>query len=276
MESPLPQIHLRDLWGTGKLAQLARESRYETEPAYSPLAPAPALGNPLADRRYSAAYTSWPRLPELFPVSFPGIKTSRDPLLVDIDRERLIDRMGFYLNIQNSDEEVSKALPIAMTDATRFPAKETRRELLERRIAEIMLSIESGNFKDLETSQRNLTKSQTERYCYRPYDIRWLYWESHTKLLDEKREDYWRARTGSYISMISAQSNRRAYDPPYVTRSLASLHVLEKGSSIFPLEVFEESLFDPEKPDKEYDNIPATSPPSTPPIGPLAMFSFTR
>jgi hypothetical protein len=163
--------------------------------------------------------------------------------------------MGFYLDIQNSDEEVARELPIAMIDATRFSAKETRRELLERRIAEILLSIESGNFKALEISQKNLTKSQTEPYCYRPYDIRWLYWESHTKLLDEKREDYWRARTGSYISMISAQSNRRAYDPPYVTRSLASLHVVEKGSSVFPLEVFEESLFDAEKPDKEYDNI---------------------
>ena len=249
------QIHLRDLWGTGKLAQLQRESRREAEPVYSPLTPAPSLGNPLAHRIYSVAYTDWPRLPELFPVSFPGIKTSRDPLVVDIDRDKLIDRMGFYLDIQNSDEEVANALPIAMADATRFPAKETRRELIERRIAEILLSIESGNFKDLETSQRNLTKSQTERYCYRPYDIRWLYWESHTKLLDEKREDYWRARTGSYISMISAQSNRRAYDPPCVTRSLASLHVVEKGSSVFPLEIFEESLFDTEKPDREYDNI---------------------
>jgi hypothetical protein len=69
------QIHLRDLWGTGKLAQLGRESRHESEPEYAALTPAPALGNPLAHRTYSVAYTDWPRLPELFPVSFPGIKT---------------------------------------------------------------------------------------------------------------------------------------------------------------------------------------------------------
>ena len=28
------------------------------------------------------------------------------------------------------------------------------------------------------------------RYAYRPFDIRWLYWEKDTKLLDEKRADY--------------------------------------------------------------------------------------
>jgi hypothetical protein len=249
------EIHLRDLWGIGKLAQLQRESRQEAEPAYSLLALAPSLGSPLAQRTYSVAYTDWPRLPELFSVSFPGIKTSRDPLVVDIDRDRLIDRMGFYLDIRNSDEEVARELPIAMTDAARFSASETRRELLERRAAEILLAIESKNFDSLDVLQRGLTTAQTERYCYRPFDLRWLYWDSHTKLLDEKREDYWRARTGSYISMISAQSNRRAFDPPCVTRSLASLHVVEKGSSVFPLEIFEESLFDTEKPDREYDNI---------------------
>ena len=102
------EIHLRDVWGAGKLAQLQRESRQEIEPIYTALAPAPALGNPLAERARSAAYTAWLRLTELFPTFFPGIKTSRDPLVVDIDRDRLIERMNFYLDIQNSDETVAR------------------------------------------------------------------------------------------------------------------------------------------------------------------------
>lgn len=236
-------LELRDLWGTGKLEQLERESRRESRPAYSPLTLAPTLGNPFAVRIHSTAYTSWPRLPEIFPVSFPGIKTSRDPLLVDIDRERLIDRMGIYLNDQNSDEEVARRLPVAMTDATRFNARETRKYLVERRLAEIKLCVQGGTaLPDFEQLQRNLTTAQTERYCYRPFDLRWLYWESHTKLLDEKREDYWRARVPHGITIVSAQSNRRAYDPPCVTSSLASLHLIEKGASIFPLQVEAETL----------------------------------
>jgi Type ISP C-terminal specificity domain/N-6 DNA Methylase len=237
-----PQIHLRDLWGTGKLSQLQRESRNESEPTYTALTPAPTLGNPFAHRAHSAAYTLWPRLPELFPTSFPGIKTSRDPLLVDIDRDELIKRIGFYLDIQNSDREVAESLPIAMTDTTRFSAKTVRKELVERRKAEILLAIEGGNFKDLETAQKNFTQRHIEPYCYRPYDVRWLYWESHTKLLDEKRLEYWEAMVPKGVAIASAQSNRRSFDPPCVTSSLASLHLIERTAILFPLQVEAETL----------------------------------
>ncbi len=235
-------LHIRDLWGTGKLGQLERESRHEDEPEYSPLISVEALGNPFAHRVHSTAYTSWPRLPELFPISFPGIKTSRDPFVVDIDCDRLIERMGAYLNIENSDEDVSRLVPIAMTDATRFNAKDTRKYLLERRMAEIQLAVENGTAPSLEQLNENLTRAQTERYCYRPFDLRWLYWESHTKLIDEKREDYWHARISNGVAIVSAQSNRRAYDPPCVTSALTSLHVIEKGASIFPLQLQAETL----------------------------------
>ena len=31
-------------------------------------------------------WSDWPSLPRLFPASFPGVKTSRDSFLVDVDR----------------------------------------------------------------------------------------------------------------------------------------------------------------------------------------------
>jgi len=240
---PHTTVDLRDLWGTGKLDQLERESRLEAQPIYSPLELAPSLGNPFARRIHSTAYVLWPRLPELFPFSFPGIKTSRDPFLVDIDRDRLVERLETYLDAENSDEDVSKLLPIAMTNATRFNAKTTREFLVERRAAEIQRVIETkADSISLEELKTNLTKAQTETYCYRPFDVRWLYWESQTKLLDEKREDYRQARVIGKISIVSAQSNRRAYDPPCVTSSLTSLHVIEKGASVFPVQIRVEAL----------------------------------
>ncbi len=161
-------IHLRDLWGTDKLAQLGRESRHEADGAYSPLTPAPALGNPFAHRTYSADYTSWPRLPELFPVSFPGIKTSRDALVVDIDRERLEARMERYFDPAISHEQFAQELPEAMEDGYMYKAKEIRAALQER------------GFRPWEVL----------RYCYRPFDLRWIYWEPETSLLRRKVEEY--------------------------------------------------------------------------------------
>jgi hypothetical protein len=178
-ESPIGnQIHLRDLWGTGKLAQLGRESRHESEPAYSPLTPSHALGNPLASRTYSAAYTTWPRMQEIFPVCFPGVKTSRDPLVVEIDRDRLEARMKQYLDRELSDEEMAANIPCSMESTAQFSAIETRRFLRDR------------GFQPTKEHRYSIRPWQIIRYAYRPYDLRWLYWEPDTNLLDRGRPEY--------------------------------------------------------------------------------------
>jgi hypothetical protein len=235
------EIHLRDIWGTGKLTQLQRESLGESELEYSTLAPAPALGNPIAQRVFSVDYTSWPRLPELLPKSFPGIKTSRDPLVVDIDRDRLVERVCAYLDEENTDEEIAKLSPIALTDATRFDARRTRARLTRERKSDLLIAQENKPDASREQLKRDLTLSKTKPFLYRPFDQRWIFAEPYTKLLDEKRDDYQAAHSGA-ISMISAQSNRKAFDPPCVTRRLASLHVVEKGSTVFPSAFWVERL----------------------------------
>jgi hypothetical protein len=135
--------------------QLQRESRNQAEPTYTQLTPAPALGNPLAHRTYSADFTSWPRLPELFPISFPGIKTSRDALLVDIDRDRLDARMERYFGRAISDAEFASEVPCSMEIKPRFEATATRRTMQEKGYRPWLVL----------------------RYAYRPFDMRWLYWE---------------------------------------------------------------------------------------------------
>ncbi len=101
------EINLRDLWGTGKLQQLEREALHETELKYDALIPVDVLGDLFASRTHSTAYITRPRLPELFPFSFAGVKTSRDPLVVDIDRDRLESRMRLYLGTDISDAEMA-------------------------------------------------------------------------------------------------------------------------------------------------------------------------
>ncbi len=248
-------IQLRNIWGAQKLSHLNRESKREAEPNYSAVIPVPALGLPFAQRDYGDTYLSWPRLTELMPKSFPGIKTSRDPIVVDIDRDRLIERMSFYLSPENTDDAVEAKLPQAMENVDGFNAKKTRAELTERRAAEFLVAARDGFDVPLSQLNRNLTKAQTEPFCYRPFDIRWIYYEMHSSLLNRPREDYWRARTGDGMALLSAQSNRKSYDPPYVSRAIASLHVIEKGTSAFPIEVFEENLFNEGPAGTTYQNM---------------------
>ena len=169
------EINLRDLWGTGKLQQLEREALHETELKYDALIPVDVLGDLFASRTHSTAYITRPRLPELFPFSFAGVKTSRDPLVVDIDRDRLESRMRLYLGTDISDAEMAELVPAAMEPSARFEPQETRRAL----------------------QQKGFRPWQILRYAYRPFDLRWLYWEPETKLLDEKRSEYVKQMIGA-------------------------------------------------------------------------------
>jgi predicted helicase len=207
---PTTTIRVRDLWGASKLAQLERESQRESTPVYSTLTPLPALGYPLAHRIYSNDYISWPCLPDLFSKSFPGIKTSRDPLVVDIDRERLDGRMKKYLSKGMLDAEIAALVPAAMKSTARFRAGEVRASLQDK----------------------GFVPEQIVRFCYRPFDLRWLYWEPTTKLLDEKREDYV-ANSYGQVGFVIAQSSRTGYKAPQVTRSLIDLNATDGGANCY-------------------------------------------
>ena len=80
------------------------------------------LGLPFAPALSSEGWFDWPTLPDLFPQSFPGVKTSRDPFLVDIDRDRLEERIAEYFDADVSHEEIARRHPGVMKATARFDA----------------------------------------------------------------------------------------------------------------------------------------------------------
>jgi len=206
-------VQFRHLWGKDKRDQLLAEALGESTPHYEAVRPVMPLGLPFAPSRVDASYLSWPLLPELFPVSFPGVQTSRDDVLVDIDREKLVGRMEAYFNPTISSQEMAQIAPRAMEDAARFSARETRRYLLKR------------GFKP----------ENVVPFSYRPFDIRWLYWEPETKLLDEKRAEYFPHVFDGNIWLSAVQQNRKSFDPPLVSPKLSCRHMIERGANMFPL-----------------------------------------
>lgn len=145
-------VNFRDLWGKEKRAQLLDEAEKDLAQQYKELSPALELGLPFQPGAVESNYLSWPLLPELFPVSFPGVKTSRDDVVVDIDKERLISRIKQYFDPELDDAEIRALMPTAMTTAGGFDARKTRRFLI----------------------QRGFKPENIVRYCYRPFDNRWL------------------------------------------------------------------------------------------------------
>ncbi len=196
---PADAVHYRDLWGKAKLEQLDAEARGEAAPAYEHVQPPAALGYPFAPRALGADYLSWPKLPELFPASFPGVKTSRDDALVDIDRDRLEARIATYLNPEVPDEVIAREIPRLMKTTSSFDAEHVRTYLLNR-------------------GER---KGRIVRYCYRPFDVRWLYWEPETKLLDRERADYVPHVFDGNVWIEARQRDTKEFDRGYCTTVLA-------------------------------------------------------
>ena len=217
------RVFFRDFWGPNKREELlASLDDPESEPAYEEFEPQVELGHPFAPLETSPGYLQWPLLTELFPVSYPGIQPSRDSVVVDISRDELVARMETYFDPEVGDEEMATVSPTAMKITSGFDAPAARR-ILQR---------------------RGLLRENFVRYCYRPFDMRWLYWEPETKLLDRNRPDYFPQVFEGNVWMSAAQQNRKLYDPPYFTNIYTSRHVIERGANLFPLYIKEtDSLF---------------------------------
>ena len=87
--SPAGTVGFRHLWGQTKPADLTQTAETEPEVLYESIAPILPLGLPFAAVAVNGDWQDWPALPDLFPTSFPGVKTSRDSFLVDIDSDKL-------------------------------------------------------------------------------------------------------------------------------------------------------------------------------------------
>ncbi len=192
---------------------------------YSTLEPNLRLGLPFKPMAVSADWFDWPSLPDLFPVSFPGIQTSRDSFLVDVDLDRLRSRVGDYFDPDLSREEIARRYPVVMEAASRFEGRVIREELLRH----------GGPNED-----------GFIRYAYRPFDTRWLYWEARTKLLNEKRADYRPHVFEANLWLVTQQKPRREWSPPQVISHIGCLDLMDRGATCIPVWLHNEGLDAPD------------------------------
>jgi hypothetical protein len=213
---PAPAVRFRHLWGKTKREQLIETAQQDGVTQYEEVAPPLELGLPFVPGESNVDYFTWPSLPELFPVSFPGVKTSRDDFLVDIDRDGLVRRLEEYFDPTVGHEAMARIAPGVMDATARFNPVATRERL----------------------RKRGFLPENVVRYCYRPFDTRWVYWEPETKLLDEKRAEYFPHVFEGNVWLSAGQRNRKeAFYQPQFTTVLADHHIVESNVSMFPLDL---------------------------------------
>ena len=211
--TPARAVGFRSLWGQAKPEELTATAEAEPDVLYDSFEPNLALGLPFARMAVGDGWQDWPALPDLFPTSFPGVKTSRDSFLVDIDLDRLKARVTDYFNADLSHEEIARRYPPVMNATARFPAHTVRDALLKR---------------------GGPTETGFVRYAYRPFDSRWLYWEADTKMLDEKRSEYKPHVFEGNLWLVLQNKARPDLSPPLVISDFGDLNQMNSGIHCVP------------------------------------------
>ena len=186
---------------------------HDIDSGYSPLECNLSLGLPFKPMAVSDGWQDWPALPDLFPTSFPGVKTSRDGFLVDVDLDRLKQRVADYFDDDLSHEDVTRRYPGVMKSTARFNTHAVRDALLKR---------------------GDPAEDGFVRYAYRPFDNRWLYWDADTKLLDEKRADYKPHVFEGNLWLVSQQKPRRDWGSAQVISHIGCLDLMDRGATCVP------------------------------------------
>ncbi|WP_221204863.1 hypothetical protein, partial [Sphingomonas aquatilis] len=117
---PTDVIGFRNIWGAGKREALAATAEADPATLYESVAPTLPMRLQFMPFDVDPAYFEWPLLPSLLPVGFPGVKTSRDEFLVDVDRDALERRIERYLDPKTTDAELAKSHP-ALVNTTEQP-----------------------------------------------------------------------------------------------------------------------------------------------------------
>jgi hypothetical protein len=211
---PTDEVSVAQFWGVEKRKGLVGLVETNSLAGYRETMPELALGLPFMTVVVDSDYSTWPSLPEMFPMSIPGVTTSRDPFLVDVDRDSLVDRLRSYFDVSTGHEHMRQVCSASMTDTSAFRAVETRETLLKR----------------------GFNADCVVRYSYRPLDTRWLYWERETKLLDRNRAEFFDVvRPGNYFLITTGRTRKDLVEPSVICSRLADYNFMDSGARAFPL-----------------------------------------
>ena len=219
--TPAETVGFRHLWGQTKREELTKTAELEPAALYEAIEPILPLGLPFGTMVVNDRWQDWPALPDLFPTYFPGVKSGRDPFVVDVDLDQLRGRIGNYFNVAIGHEEIARRYPTAMRNPREYDARAVRDALI---------------------NQGGPTEGGFIRYAYRPFDTRWLYWESREKLVDRPRTEYKPHVFETNLYLVFQRKARPDLSPPLAVTQMGDLNQMNSGVYCVPAWLREEGL----------------------------------
>jgi hypothetical protein len=199
----------------GQLLESLKDSDFESH--YQPARPDESNRFCFQPLSVSIAYLSWPGIDEL--ASFRptlGILENRKDALIDIDRNKLEERIKLYFDPIFEWDELKKLGTGLTEDFARFDAKKTRTKVL---------------------SQETFNTHSLHRVFVRPMDLRFCYYTSVRPLWNEPRPSYFHQCWQGNASLVSRRKGVASPEgvPFFFTPSIGLQHALHTDAYYFPL-----------------------------------------
>ena len=213
--SPAETVAFRHLWGQSKRDALDKSAETPPTTLYNDVSPVLLLGLPFAPVAVGDGWHDRPSLTDLFLETFSGVKTNRDPFLVDIDLHQIRGRMANYFDEDLSHDEIARRYPSAMRGTS-------------------SIKLDARSVRDVRLARGGPDKVAFIRYAFRPFDNRWLYWESDSGLLARPGPNYKPHVFEGNLWLVTPQKQRREWSPPSAASNMGDINHMDGSASYVP------------------------------------------
>ena len=202
-----------EIWGprSEKFAFLAAQDISTCSWQAAPCTPPYRLFHPV-DARREAEYARYRSLHDLFATKGWGLKTRKDYLLIDFDREPLVQKFN-ALAVLPADEAIQT------------------------------FGIRQSPYWDFAAAQRRLpadSSASVQPVLFRPFDLRHVYYEKCMIERGDHKFELMRHMRPDNIALLTVRRNesRRTFDHVFCTRHMAVLHSVSAKEANFFYPVF--------------------------------------
>lgn len=225
------KVLYRDFWGVAALKRQGLLSslpsgyppKNSTVPGYSSVVPSQENRWRLSPKTVEGGFEAWPGLDEIFPMTVQGVNHNRgiDGSVIDTEKEVLAARMEEYINSETFGE-ASLRFPLLAPP----PSADGKPAVAGYDPEEVWNALRTIGF----------NSAKVMGFLAFPLDQRFIYYETGTKLLNRPRPEYGANLQGNEFLLTVPEPRKDSETRPLFSRTLANLHVHERGSVVFPRE----------------------------------------
>ncbi len=192
-----------------------RQTKYDVLDSHSALTLRRKTLTPRADNQWRLVphdstgqeeWSRWPPLPKLFNSWGAGVLTNRNGLAVDTDRQVLMQKICRFADLAIPDAVLEQ--DYGFSSNYQWNTGRARRTFVSQKVQDL-----------------------AERYSFRPFDVRWIYW--HNNIVYNMRGDkmeVFRQEHPPVGLMFSRNTKHNYYSNVYATRHIADRDCLEKAN----------------------------------------------